>query len=83
MTQEYIFVEYNHIQGKNKDTNEPYEFANVTLSDGLVSVEYPVKLTLLHVLDSLKRAQKVLVEKEEKARGRLFNITVVDIHAAE
>lgn len=65
-TGEYTYVSHNRNKGLSKKDNSPYDFASITLSDGLESIKHSLDPQLVEQghLDNLKRGQKVEVVLE-------------------
>jgi len=52
------FIRANRMTGTNKKGN-PYDFADITLSDGMESFKLEVKPELVPLLDTYKKGEKV------------------------
>lgn len=53
-----IYVKHEHRAGVSKDGRD-YEFANVTLSDGLESFPLPLDFTVVPVFEKMNRGDSV------------------------
>lgn len=70
----FKFVELQNVKGEG--AKGPYHFANVTLSDGLESIELSADLALIPTLEQLKRGQDIQVTTSVRKNGYNHNITV-------
>lgn len=65
----YQFVTHKRNRGNSKKDNSPYDFATITLSDGLLSVKHDMKPHLVetHAFQNLKRGDfvEVTIDAEE------------------
>lgn len=73
------FVESEHRRGTNKD-GVPYEFANITLSDGLESFKIPLSLDLVNSIGNLKRKDLINIQVDISiGYNNRINLTVTDL----
>lgn len=56
-----VFIRHQHRAGISAKTNKEYEFANVTLSDGLESFTLDVDLSVVKKFEDFRRGDKVVV----------------------
>lgn len=58
-----IFIRHERNTGVGKESNKPYDFANLTLSDGLESFKMPIEphLTESKLMHDLKKGDKVTI----------------------
>lgn len=55
-----LFVKLDHLKGTSQKGND-YEFASITLSDGLDGFKLPLDLAILPIAKSLNRGEQVTV----------------------
>lgn len=54
-----IFIRHEHRQGISQKNDMPYEFANVTLSDGLESFKLNIDLAIVPMFDRFKKGEEI------------------------
>lgn len=76
------FVKVDHLKGTSKAGN-PYEFANITLSDGIESFKLPLDLSIVPTAKMFTRGEdvKVVIDlvKDDEGNFRKDNNQVVQI----
>lgn len=77
-----IFIRHDRIQGTN-DKGNNYDFANVTLSDGLESFTLGLDLSILPMVQNFRRGDNVLLTVDLQNQGRNVRLIVSDIKKEE
>lgn len=73
---EYIYVDLEHRNGISTKNGQPYNFANVTLSDGLESFTQSIDPELVPSFNGAQRGDKVQISVQITAKksGNEFKI---------
>ena len=78
-----VYIRHQHMSGISNKNQQPYEFANVTLSDGLESFDLNIELTKVSLFTNLKRGDSVIVTLDiGDSFGNRINFVVSDIKLA-
>lgn len=56
-----VFIRHEHRKGISSKTDQPYEFANVTLSDGLESFKLNLDLAIIPMFERFKKGDKITI----------------------
>ena len=73
-----VYVKHDEVKIE-REGKENLHFSNITLSDGLESIELSMENKLVPFCDDLKRGQKLEVFTEERKQGYNWSITVKKI----
>lgn len=84
-TGEYQYVSHNRQRGLSKKDKTPYDFASITLSDGLESIPHNLDVQLVEkgIFDNLKRGQNVEVVLECSEGYNRVNYTVTGVRVKQ
>lgn len=68
----FTFIRHEHNQGVSTKTNKPYDFATISLSDGIESFKLDLAQSVIPTLAGLRKGDEVNIEVEI---GESFNQT--------
>jgi hypothetical protein len=83
---DYIYIKPNRVQGISAKNQKPYDFANLTVSDGLESFEMACKPSLATALEeneNLRKGDSIVVEVELTSGQRGLEYLVVYVKKVE
>lgn len=76
---ELVYIRHEHRSGIGKTSGEPYEFANVTLSDGLESIKLNIDLQIVPMFEGFKKGEKIAITVDLIEAFNRLDLLIVDV----
>lgn len=76
---EYTFIRHEHNQGFSEKSKKDYDFASVTLSDGIESFDMDLEQKVIPSLAGLSKGDKVQILVEPGIRFKRTVFKVVEV----
>lgn len=77
------FIRHEHNQGVSQKNGQPYDFASVTLSDGIESFQADLDQAVIPSLSGLRKGDQVNIEIEPQIRFGKTIYKVVHVSPAK
>lgn len=79
----YTFIRHEHNQGYSEKSKKDYDFASITLSDGIESFDMDLEQTVIPSLAGLRKGDEVNIEVETSIRFKRTAFKVVNVSPAK